>query len=263
MFKNAAFLLIVCLGGWIQVSAQELPAQPPPYCNPCIFYSGDFDPNPQARPNGLLNGLFAGNVDGEVWVPFTVGNRIKISGLFINELFPSPPPPTAPTKWSIRAGVSEGDGGTEQCHGEGVATATPTGRTFVFKETTYTEWTYLLKLPSSQFCVLENAGSNLPFAGDLPPQKGQCPPDCFVSVEPDTATGTEPAVSSGFLSDVPASGAQHHFGLPNVNDSSFFSSTSFGFNFVDARTACQNGPPLAITKVGCRMFSVGLLGRGQ
>lgn len=244
------------------MSAQELPPDPPPYCNPCIFYSGDFDPNPQARPNGLLNGLFPGNVDGEVWVPFTVGNRIKISGVFINELFPSPPPPTARARWSIRAGVSEGDGGTEQCHGKGIATATPTGRTFVFMDTTYTEWTYLLKFPSSQPCMLEKS-PHARFAGDLPPQKGQCPPDCSLSIEVDATGATEAAVSSGFLSDVPATGAQHHFGLPNVNDSSFFTSTSFGFNFADARTVCQNGPPLAITEVGCRMFSIGLLGRGQ
>jgi hypothetical protein len=268
VLKNIFCLFIVNLGLLALAQAQDIaasasPTAPPSYCNPCIFYSGDFDPRVAKEPNGLLNGLFPGAIDGEVWVPFTVVNKIRIQGLFVNELFASAPPTTVPVTWAIRAGVSEGSGGTLQCSGTGTAHAVATGRSFTFASTTYTEWTYRALLANSDYCELTNIASGQP--GQLPQGgKGQCPPNCYLAVTPDdTSAGAAPVVvSSGFLSDVP-NPANHHFGSPNVLDNSFFSSTSYGYNFVSATTACAVGPPLAITQVGCHMFSVGLIGIGK
>ncbi|HWY02474.1 MAG TPA: hypothetical protein VNX60_02305, partial [Candidatus Acidoferrum sp.] len=46
-------------------------ATPPPYCRPCLFYGGDFDPsNPAA--NSLQNGLLYHGSPAAVYVPFFV-----------------------------------------------------------------------------------------------------------------------------------------------------------------------------------------------
>lgn len=269
MLKNVFCLFAVSLGLLAIAPAQnrassESPAAPPAYCNPCIFYSGDFDPQLSKNPNGLLNGTFIGPTDGEVWVPFQIMNKIQVQGLIVNELFSSPPPVNVTANWAIRAGVSEGVGGTVICSGTGTAHATSTGRTFVSGSITYTEWTYRLQLAPTDYCRLRNP---TPAQGPeiLPPGgKGQCPPNCYMSFATDnTAAGAAPAaVSSGYLSDVP-NPANHHFGLPNVLDQSLFTSTSYGYNFASALTTCQVGLPLSITQVGCHMFSVGLIGIGK
>ncbi|HEY7095364.1 MAG TPA: hypothetical protein VH437_01460 [Terriglobales bacterium] len=269
MFKKLFYLSMMGLAlasvSHAQRTADVSPAAPPPYCNPCIFYSGDFDPRPAKEPNGLLNGIFAGPTDGHVWVPFAVSNKIRIQGLIANQLFTTPPPPDTPVTWEIRAGVSSGNGGTVQCSGSGTAHATPTGRTFVSGSTTYSEWTYKLTLAPSDYCDLRNPTS-APAEQDkqiLPPGgKGQCPPNCYFSMTGDNTAAAPLAVGASYLSDIP-SPAAHHFGLPNVLNNSFFSSTSFGYNFVPATTACAAGQPVAITQVGCHMFSVGLTGIGK
>lgn len=235
-----------------------LPPTPPKYCNPCVFYSGDFNPN--ANPNGLLNGLFPNNVDGEVWVPFSVTNKIVVTGLFVNDLFATPPPAKASATWGIRDGVSSGNGGQVQCQGTGTAHSAATGRRFSFNNKTYVEYTLLVKLPQSKYCQLTNPAPD-PLQRNLPPPtKGQCPPDCSMNVTVNVAPTGNPG---GFASDVPSSNPAHHFGNKNLNNNSFFTSTSFGFNFVPAVQACAEGSPIAISKVGCHMFSAGLLGTGR
>ena len=106
-----------------------------------IFYSGDFNPS-NTLANGLLNQNVSGN-DGEVWVPFWVAKQITISYIFINELFSTIPPAAAPATWTIVNGFSDGNPGKIQCQGSGTAYSSPTGRTFTFDGTTYTElqWT--------------------------------------------------------------------------------------------------------------------------
>jgi len=272
MFKTALFALVFLVpvislsqdsttpgSDMATTQTEDLsPPAPPKYCNPCVFYSGDFNPN--ANPNGLLNGMFAGNVDGEVWVPFSVSTKIVVTGLFVNELFSVPPPAKASATWGIRNGVSSGDGGQVQCQGTGTAHSAPTGRKFTFKGTTYIEYTLLVKLAQSKYCQLTNPTPD-PLQRNLPPPtKGQCPPDCSMSVVVDVAPTDNPG---GFVSDVPTKNPEHHFGNRNINNDSFFTSTSYGFNFVPATQACAEGSPIAITKVGCHMFSAGLLGTGR
>lgn len=247
------------------VGRTEFPAAPPSYCNPCIFYSGDFDLN--KSPNGLLNGLFPQDRDATVWIPFSVGSKIQIQGLFVNELFDADPPLVAPATWEIRSGITEGQGGTVQCSGAGTATATKTGRTFTFAGTFYREWTYLLLLARTDYCQLTKSGPassedlpvNLPDGG-----KGQCPPNCYMSMTVgNSATDAETTTSNAYLSDIPLSQPKHHFGSANVNDNSFVTSSFYNYNFAPAVTVCATGPPLAITRVGCHMFSVGLIGTGN
>jgi hypothetical protein len=251
-----------------------LPPVPPPYCNPCVFYSGDFKAKPfnTKQPNGLFNETFHtpnGDRVGQVWVPFSVKKKIVVQGLFVNELFVIAPPSPAIAKWEIRNGVSLHNGGEVQCSGSGMATANPTGRTFTFANVTYTEYTYLLPIPQAEYCVLTNPGAMLPqLEGGDPPTggHGQCPPNCVVSVTTEdsgTAAGAAPlSFNLAYLSDVPQPFAPHHFGLPNIYNKSFFSSNA-GDNFEPATTVCAGGPPKAITTVGCHMFSVGIIGTGR
>jgi len=243
-----------------------LPPTPPKYCNPCIFYSGDFNPN-NTLANGLFNGMFSGQ-DGEVWVPFRIKTKMQVQGLFINELFNLTPPKKVPARWAIKKGVSQGNQGEVVCAGTNTATATRTGRKFPFGGVTYVEWTYLIKLPQSAYCTIvkgKDQGKRLE-DGTHPPGMGQCPGICSMSIEPLVSSPGKPAPSIlGFLSDVEDKPARHHFGLPNVPDNSFFSSTSFQINFQP--TFGGNGvcatTQLSITGLGCDMFSVGLIGAGR
>src|SRR5271165_3130854 len=86
-------------------------ASPPPYCNPCLFYGGDFDIN-GPMPNALTNqdsllGYAA------VYVPFAVppNQTWTVAGLFSNNMVRranlSPPE----IEWSISTGVSQGNPG--------------------------------------------------------------------------------------------------------------------------------------------------------
>jgi hypothetical protein len=240
-------------------SNTEAAPAPPAYCDPCIFYSGDFDPANHA--NGLLNGLFPGRVDGKVWVPFAVQDKIEVQGMFVNQLFSSPPPSPVQARWAIRAGVLEGNGGKVQCSGTATAKAQPTGRRAIFGNTTYTEWTYKIVLNATDYCKLKNPARSDDF---LPPGgKGQCPPDCYMSMQAnnnnaDAATST----NFGYLSNIPTR-PNHHFGSPNELDNSFFSSTAFGDVFVPAAIPCKTGPPVALSTESCHMFSVGLIGTGK
>lgn len=265
-------LLSDLAAAWMDANS---PLSPPSYCPPapavpkCVFYSGDFSPKPLKEPNGLFNEIFhdgANTIDGQVWVPFSVKKKIKVQQVFVNELFASPPPPTALAHWEIRNGVSAGSGGVVQCGGSGTAVATPTGRTFTANATTYTEYTYMLTIPSADYCELYNPA---PPADSIRPDqpsggKGSCPPNCYLSVTTeDTSAAAAPlALNFAYLSDIP-NPAPHHYGLPNIYDNSFFTSTFYGQNFVPATTACTVGPPVAITTVGCHMFSVGIVGAGR
>lgn len=228
-----------------------------------VFYSGDFDPN-NTLANGLLNQNVSGQ-DGVVWVPFAVEKQLTVNYVFINELFNGTPPLSAPAQWAIRNGVSEGNGGTIQCQGSGTAVSVPTGRSYEFQSVQYTEYQYTVNLEKP--CMLTNtlaagqAESHVP-----PPTRGGCPGGCSLSISVDTGTGNSAAVQ-GFLSDVEDNPPMHHIGLPNINDDSFFSSTAFGINFQPAAAeqggVCADGSPLAITNLGCDMFSVGIGGSGQ
>jgi hypothetical protein len=103
----------------------------PPYCSPCLFYSGDFDPN-GPKDNTLDNGITPANDVGAatIYIPFVIpaGQAWTVEGLFINEMVTDAvlDPPAA--LWSISSGISAGQAGTVVASGRGAATLTPTGR---------------------------------------------------------------------------------------------------------------------------------------
>jgi hypothetical protein len=163
--------------------------------------------------------------------------------------------------------MSAGNGGQTQCRGTGNAVSTPTGRTFSFNGTTYTEYTYMLIIPPADYCELWNpAPPAEPTLTDQPSSgKGGCPPGCYLNVVTEDSAaggGRWVALNFAFLSSIP-NPAAHHYGLPNVYDDSFFFSTFYRKNFVRATRAYAGGPPIAITTVGCHMFSVGIVGAGR
>jgi len=255
---------------------------PPPLSSlHCVYYAGDFNSKPAKDPNGLFNQVFhngSSTADGRVWVPIPIKKKIVIQGLFLNELFASPPVELSPiAHWEIRYGISQGNGGTSLCGGTETASLLgPTGRGFTVGATTYSEYTYLIQIADpNNYCGLTNPvpGNQDQGAIEPPTGHGQCPPNCYASaVTESSSSGAEApqAANFAFLSDVPATGAKHHRGLPNVNHSSFFSlqCTPLGActnkNFVPAEQECALNPPQnAITTGGCAMFSIGIIGTGK
>lgn len=159
-----------------------------------------------------------------------------------------------------------------QCGGSGIGNRKPTGRTFTFGGTTYTEYNYLLQLAPADQCELWNpAPPTEPTQADQPSGgKGSCPPDCFVSVAPTSGAETLGPANFGYLSAVP-NPAPRHRGLPNHYDDSFYFSQFFGRNFEltfdpnsSASGVCEAPHPNeTITTGGCHLFSVGIIGSGH
>ena len=125
--KPSLICLVLILLFNVTVFAQTAPApSPPKYCNPCLFYAGDFD-----GKSGLANekDLLVSS-GAEVLVPFEVpkAGQWTVTGLFTNDLSNVNllDPPKA--YWSIRKNVKEGDCGTVIASGNGAASFKPTGR---------------------------------------------------------------------------------------------------------------------------------------
>lgn len=141
--KNICFLLLMALLCAFPAAGQAHKANGPrskaavptvpPYCSPCLFYSGDFDPN-NPKSGVLANGAtLTGGVGASViYVPFVVpsGQTWSVKGLFVNELLSVEILDPANARWSISTGVSTGNAGTTVASGLGTATLAPTGRSW-------------------------------------------------------------------------------------------------------------------------------------
>ncbi len=104
------------------------PPVPPPYCKPCLWYSGDFDPN-NPNANALANEDDQLVADSHVYAAWTVkGTTTVVLGAFVNSLDLAGAGIDNPTPWEIRKSMSEGNCGTSVKHGKGKSTDTPTGR---------------------------------------------------------------------------------------------------------------------------------------
>ena len=104
------------------------PPVPPPYCKPCLWYSGDFDPNNEYA-EGLDNEQDQLVADSHVYAAWNVrGTTTVVSGAFVNSLDFAGAGIDNPTPWEIRKGMSDGNCGTSVRHGKGKSTDTPTGR---------------------------------------------------------------------------------------------------------------------------------------
>jgi hypothetical protein len=173
---------------------------PPAACNPCLYYSGDFDGN-----NGLSNEVDAIVTTGaHIYTPVKPDSQWTVSGLMVNTL--SNIVPTSAT-WEIRTGVSSGVSGTLVASGSGAVTQTPTGRSgFGF-----TEYTDSVTISPA---VTLLAGTTY-----------------WINVTPVCAA----CVGRAFQSTT--SGASH-IGPANISNLSFFNSAFFGANYANTNTEC-------------------------
>ncbi len=200
----------------------------PSYCNPCLFYGGDFDSS-NRNENGLANENTLLVSDTTMFVPFRVpgGWVWKVSGLFTNNLadgYDGIDP--AQATWSISAGVSEGNAGTVIASGTASATFQSTGRSGFG----YNEYTVLVHLTQSV---------NL--------QAGQY----WLSVVPQcTDSGNDSCDDAQyFVTNTPGT---NHYGIHEPVNESYFNSAYFGYTYANA---CE------VTDIGCEEFSVGVLGK--
>jgi len=197
--------------------------KPPKYCKPCLFYSGDFDPNYDA--NGLFNGDVSSlGIEAWVYAAFKVpkGHIWRVTGLFINTLSnASAVDPTV--TWDVRKGVTTGSGGTDVATGTGKQTWAPTGRSG-FALTEYTDKTPVkpsVKLKAGTYFmnVLTSCTTD------------SCNGDLFYESDEEHRPGL------------------HHYGPPAPWDDSYFNAPGFGADWQPTW-----GPG------GGNAFSVGVLG---
>ena len=104
------------------------PPTAPSYCKPCLWYSGDFDPN-NPNANGLANEDDQLVADSHIYAAWKVkGSTTKAVGAFVNSLDTAGAGIDNPTPWDIRKGASDGNCGTSVKSGSAKSTDTPTGR---------------------------------------------------------------------------------------------------------------------------------------
>jgi hypothetical protein len=128
-------ILVVLAFALCAVSAVAQKAQeptPPSYCNPCLFYGGDFDIN-GPYPNALGNQDAAGIAGyAVVYVPFAVppNQTWTVAGLFSNDMVTVGDIAPPEIEWSISTGISQGNPGTVVASGVTKASLAPTGRSW-------------------------------------------------------------------------------------------------------------------------------------
>lgn len=109
-FVTSAMIGIASVLGLLAVSTRVAQATPLGCTSACLFYGGDYNPN-NPFSHDLVNAKQSQGYYAAVYVPFVVpiGQTWNITGLFGNNAM-SFTPLTA--DWSIRSGVSNGNGGT-------------------------------------------------------------------------------------------------------------------------------------------------------
>jgi hypothetical protein len=119
---------LVADGDGKTIDADAVFAAKAPLVTKTLFYGGDFDPN-HLGTSGLANERNTVVTQSSIYQNFVVpvGQTWTVTALFSNDLVV----PTSWTSadWSIRTGVSQGNGGTVVASATGAAvTVTPTGR---------------------------------------------------------------------------------------------------------------------------------------
>ncbi|MGA8489085.1 MAG: hypothetical protein WB711_01600 [Terriglobales bacterium] len=208
----------------------------PSYCNPCLFYTGDFDPN-NSNANGLANEADLLVPDAHIYtaIPFYASSGSSVTGLFVNSLDTVGVEDPAKDPWDIRRGVSSGNGGTDFAHGTAKSTDTPTGRSGFGLN----EYTHLVK-----------------FAAVSVTKKG----NYWTNVTPQCTNANDSNCDSAryFESDEEddPSPINHVGSCKNVLDNSYWNSTSFGTNYEPTW-----GSSGGCGGIGCDSFSTGVLGK--
>jgi hypothetical protein len=215
------------------VTQNALPNTPPPYCHPCLFYGGDFDPH-NTNANSLANELTTSVVSGaRVFVPFVVpaGKTWTVTALFSNNLSNVDVIDPQQGLWSISKGMSQGNGGKVVAQGAAPATFTATGRHGFGQK----EYTLMLTIDPP---VKLKAGLYWMTAV----------PECKTPVDRACAS------ASYHLSDVEDVPRKHAVGN-EPNDKSWYFSGEFGYFYYPtwgSTGACQG--------TGCDRFSAGAVG---
>jgi hypothetical protein len=203
----------------------------PPYCSPCLFYSGDLDPN---NGGALGNGTTIANGNGTaaIYIPFVVptGQEWDVRSLFINEVVTNALLDPADAVWSISAGVSAGQAGTLVVSGRGPVTMTPTGRSW----SGLTEYTFQVQVREFEL----QPGKY--WLSVLPECTNQSDQGCLLTVYSASAVEDNPPMN--FKGSSPA------------NDS--FYTFKRGGDFYRP-TAAGNG---GVCNQGCNRFSAGATG---
>jgi len=227
--KRILLALAVLSASTLAQNAQQ--PTPPPYCKPCLFYGGDFDPS-GPNPN-ILSNSFTARSRSAVYVPFYVptGQTWTIGGVFSNNMSNISVLDPPELGWTISSGISAGNPGTVIASGTSPATLTPTGRTWQI----YTEYTALARFAAGKAVTLT--------AGVY-----------WMTAVP-VCTGSECGSFGGFwLSDVEDVPAPNHKGTQPKDDSLFLWN---GGGYFFAPTGGSTG---VCQGNGCDKFSVGLLG---
>jgi hypothetical protein len=206
----------------------------PSYCKPCLFYGGDINPN-DPNANGLSSEKDLAVSQSEVLNAFIVpsGHSWTVTGVFGNTLSTVGVIDPAQADWSIRTGVSSGNGGTIVASGTNAATYNPTGRN-AFGLNEYTVFVDLTASPVS-------LSSGTHFLEVVPYCTNSNDSNCGAAryFESDTTQGTNRQGRS-------------------IKDDSFFNSSYFGADYEET-----GGPSGACGGIGCDYFSTGVRGTGQ
>jgi hypothetical protein len=204
----------------------------PSYCNPCLFYGGDWDPNSSVWV-AYANWDTIALGQATVYVPFVVpaGHTWTVTGLFTNNLalnINTIDPATA--AWSISSGVSKGNPGTTIASGTAAATFNPTGRNY---QNTYYEYTALVNIPA------------------VPLQGGTY----WLSVVPPCTNSNDASCGSAAYYITDSTSRTNAGGPPEPAHRSFTNAPNFGFNYINL---CS--PEEGYYPPSCSVMSAGVLG---
>ncbi len=217
---------------------------PPPYCEPCLFYGGDFDVN-GPTPNALANQDAIENGQATVYVPFAVppNQTWTVTGLFSNNMLTRANLAPPQIEWSISTGISQGNAGTVIASGVAKASLTATGRSW----NGMSEYTALGLLNADELVTLT-------------------PGHYWMTAVPVCTYNEAPKFLCGgalyYMSDVEDVPPQQAKGFESTDESYFYVPGVAPYYFV------ETGGPSGLCSQeggggGCDKFSAGLIGRAQ
>lgn len=230
-------LLAICpLAAPQDSEPKSSPPNPPSFCNPCLWYAGDFNIN-NSKANALSNESDLTIDRSAVYVPFTVpaGKIWNITGAFGIMLSTVSVIDPAQANWSFSQDVSKGNAGKLIKSGRSHATATVLGCNQGIE-------IICLGILVKGLNVSLKAGRY------------------WLSVVPNCTNQNDSQCGSAryYLADVEDHPPLNHYGAKDVLDASYITSKDFGLFY--APTWGLSG---ACGGLGCDMFSAGLLGTSK
>jgi hypothetical protein len=234
--RHAIAIGLLMLAPALAAIAQDKQPPPPPYCNPCLFYGGDFDAN-GPYPNAMFN-QDTEEEASTMYVPFAVppNQTWTIAGLFSNNMVGGNAALSPPQiEWSISTGISQGNPGTVIASGTAYAKLTATGRSW----NGLNEYTVLGKLNADELVTLTPGHYWMTAV-----------PICIVECK-----------SSFLISDVEDVPAPQAKGFESTDESYWYAPW-------DGWVYSETGGPNGLCSQeggggGCDKFSAGLLGTAQ